>query len=143
MKRQMLYGTVLLLCGLSGKSAFAATDITSLDCRHLFVEDVRLSDKIEGLRQKTATAETNGTDNANSGFFVKFDPIPGIGVMEGTTLSPAGKPLREDASETRIDSLQKQLDSVKTLEQRKVCATAPSTTNEEDRLLDDSVKPLP
>lgn len=138
-KRCMLTGLLTVLCGTFVSHAQAATELQDLDCRHLFAEDVRVSDQIIALRKKKALASQKGVEDDNDRFFVKFDPIPGIGVMNGMTLVPEGRAEKEDISDERLDSLRKQLGEIKVQEERKVCPSLPSPLSRDERLLDDQM----
>ena len=123
--------------------AFAAPNYETMDCRHLFVEDVSLSDRIAIIKQKQATAMSNGTDTADNGFFVKFDSVPGIGIMHGITLSPEGKPLGDEVSDAEIRELTNELTAVKRQQSRKVCPTMTAPLEIQTRLKDDQIRVAP
>lgn len=123
--------------------ALAAPNYETMDCRHLFVEDVSLSDRIAIIKQKQATAMSNGTDTADNGFFVKFDSVPGIGIMHGITLSPEGKPLGDEVSDAEIRELTNELTAVKRQQNRKVCPTMTAPLEIQTRLKDDQIRVAP
>ena len=116
-----LKGAFVVFYGLFAGAAYAESDIRNLDCRHLFAEEVRVSDQVSALKKKKVAAEKKGNDTDNSGFYVKLDPIPGIGVMNGMTLTPEGKPVREDLSDERINKLESQIADIRKAQEHKVC----------------------
>lgn len=140
MMRQSLKGACVVFCGLFAGAAYADSDIQSLDCRHLFAEEVRVSDQVSALKKKKAVAEKKGTDTDNSGFYVKLDPIPGIGVMNGMTLTPAGKPLKEDISDERINKLETRLADIRKAQEHKVCPAMTLPDADDERLLDEQAR---
>jgi hypothetical protein len=139
LKPKIVCGVVLLACEFTGGMA-QAKPLESMDCRHLFVEDVWISDQLEKLQKKESVDINAGQAPAEQGFFVKLDSVPGIGVMQGMTLSPEGKPLHEDSTEVGIDKLQAQLSSVRSIEQRKICPQIGSQSQERTTILDDQVR---
>lgn len=139
LKRKIVCGVALLACELTGGMA-QAKPLESMDCRHLFVEDVRISDHLEQLKKKESADINAGQAPAEQGFFVKLDSVPGIGIMQGLTLSPAGKPIHEDSTEVGMDALQAQLSSVRSIEQRKMCPQIGAPTQERTTILNDQVR---
>lgn len=133
---------IILLCAGKGH-ALAAPNYEAMDCRHLFAEDVSLSDRIAVIKQKQATAISNGSDTADNGFFVKFDSVPGVGIMHGLTLSPEGKPLGDEVSDAEITELTRELTVVKRQQSRKVCPTMTAPLEIQTRLKDDQIRVAP
>lgn len=133
LKKILLSGMTLIPFGLANTTAQAAPAVEQLDCRHLLAEDVRLSDQIAALKSHDSAVAAN----TRKGISVTFDPIPGIGVMKGLTLVPEGSNYKSAASDEGLESLQKKLNTVKALEQRKVCPTIDIPMDRQDRLLDD------
>lgn len=141
LKQRMVGAVAILACSVVGNTAWAEkTPLENLDCRHLFVEDVEISDKIETLQRKESSDIEAGKAEEDKGFFVKLDPIPGIGVTKGMILTPAGKPLREDSTEMGLDALQTRLLSIRSVEQRKVCPEAGTSFQKRTTILDDQVR---
>lgn len=142
-KRQVMavFG-VLAACGFAPQMAHAAGKPApeTLDCRHLLVEDVRLSDRLSALRHSEASAIARDAAPEEKGFFVKFDPVPGFGIMKGTTLTPAGHPIQEDATERSLDGVRRKLADVRKYEQQKLCPEVSAPDMEQDRLSDEAVR---
>lgn len=143
LKRTIHIGAFMILSCAVRDHALAAPNYETMDCRHLFVEDVSLSDRIAIIKQKQATAMSNGTDTADNGFFVKFDSVPGIGIMHGITLSPEGKPLGDEVSDAEIRELTNELTAVKRQQNRKVCPTMTAPLEIQTRLKDDQIRVAP
>ncbi|AKR47894.1 hypothetical protein [Acetobacter pasteurianus] len=140
MMHRSLKQAFVVFCGLFAGAAYADSDIQNLDCRHLFAEEVRVSDQVSALKKKKAIAEKKGTDTDNNGFYVKLDPIPSIGVMNGVTLTPAGKPLKEDISDERINKLELQLADIRKAQEHKVCPAMTLPDADDERLLDEQTR---
>ncbi|WP_254454592.1 hypothetical protein [Acetobacter estunensis] len=141
LKPRIMCGLVFLTCGVAGSAAHAVEPpLDTLDCRHLFVEDVRLSDQLDVVKRKEAADVAAGTAEEDQGFYVKFDPVPGVGIMKGMTLSPAGKPIRQDTNEMGRDALQARLLSVRHVEQNKLCPEVGSPAEKRTTILDDQVR---
>lgn len=141
LKQRAVSAAAALTISIIANTAWAVEPaLESLDCRHLFVEDVKLSDKVDALQHKEETDIENGNAKEDKGFFVKLDPIPGIGVMKGMTLTPAGKPLREDSTEMGLNTLQTRLASVRSIEQRKMCPEIGISPQKRTTILDDQVR---
>lgn len=103
-------------CPLGMVMAHAAPSLQSMDCRHLVVEDVRLSDKISARQNHDTTAAEKG-----SAFSVSFDPFPGFGIMNGMTLTPSGHGGVNEWDDMKLEDLEKRLSEVQALEQQKLC----------------------
>ncbi|MBV1829906.1 hypothetical protein HNW77_03010 [Komagataeibacter sp. AV436] len=143
LKQNATYGFVLL-AGIMGMGlAHAAPAPEKLDCRHLLAEDVRLSDRLAALSHSEAQAEAQDKAPAEKGFFVKFDPVPGFGIMKGATLAPAGHPIREDATERNLDQVRQKLAVIRGHEQRRMCPEIGAPDMQQDRLSDDAVRAVP
>ena len=141
LKQRMVSALAVLAFSIAGNATWAAeAPLQSLDCRHLFVEDVEISDRIEALQHKENSDIESGKSEENKGFFVKLDPIPGIGVTRGMILTPAGRPLREDSTEMGLDALQTRLSSIRNVEQRKVCPEVGKKKKKRTTILDDQVR---
>ncbi|WP_087635752.1 hypothetical protein [Acetobacter ascendens] len=140
MMRRSLKKAFAVFCGLFAGAAYADSDIQNLDCRHLFAQEVQISDQVTALKKKKAVAEKKGADTDNNGFYIKLDPIPGIGVMNGMTLTPAGKPLKEDISDERINKLELQLADIRKAQEHKVCPAMTLPDADDERLLDEQTR---
>ena len=140
--RQVMGTAVMLACGFAPGLVHAAPKpaLETLDCRHLLVEDVRLSDRLSVLQHSEARAIAKDAAPEEKGFFVKFDPVPGFGIMKGATLTPAGHPVREDATERNLDQVQQKLTAVRGMEQRRLCPEVPAPGMQQDRLSDDEIR---
>ncbi|BCK75233.1 hypothetical protein AA0242T_0171 [Acetobacter aceti NRIC 0242] len=143
LKRTVQLGTFIILSCVGRDFAVAAPAYEAMDCRHLFAEDVRVSDQITLLRQKQSDAVSSGKDTADDGFFVKFDPIQGIGIMNGVTLSPEGKPLGDEVSDAAIEKQTKKQAAIKRQEVQKVCPTMTMPLSTQTRLKDDQMRVAP
>ncbi len=135
LKKILLAGLAMAPFGF--QNAFAQPALEQMDCRHLLVEDVRLSDGIAEVKNQDSALAAK----SRKGISVTFDPIPGIGVMKGLTLVPEGSTYKSAASDEGLESLQQKLQAVKAAEQRKVCPTIDIPLDRQDRLLDDQ-KPI-
>ena len=132
MKRSFLYGALFLSCSLGMGAAHAAPSLQSMDCRHLVVEDVRLTDLISARQNKDIAA----TEKA-SAFSVTFDPLPGFGIMNGMTLTPAGRGGVSEGDDMKLEDLEKRLSEVRNLEQKKLCPNITVPSDAQPRLSDD------
>lgn len=131
-------------CTFGQKIAYAAEPaFEKLDCRHLFAEDVLLSDQLEALNKQEQQSIEQDTAPAESQFFVRLDPVPGFGIMKGVTLSPAGQPIKEDSTEHNLDHVRQELAVVRHYEQDKVCLKEGSFVRDRDRLSTDSTRAEP
>lgn len=141
LKQRILSAVAILAFSVAGSTTWATeVPLESLDCRHLFAKDVEISDRIEALQRKESSDVEDGKAEEDKGFFVKLDPIPGIGVTRGMFLTPAGRPLREDSTEMGLDALQTRLSSIRNVEQRKVCPEAGTSFQQRTTILDDQVR---
>ena len=131
MKRSFLYGALFLSCSFGMVTAHAAPSLQSMDCRHLVVEDVRLSDKISARQNHDTTAAEKG-----SAFSVSFDPFPGFGIMNGMTLTPSGHGGVNEWDDMKLEDLEKRLSEVQALEQQKLCPNITVPSDEQPRLSD-------
>ncbi|NVN38156.1 hypothetical protein [Komagataeibacter swingsii] len=140
--RQVMGAAAMLACGFVPAMAHAAPKpaLEALDCRHLLAEDVRLSDRLNALQHSETSDIAKDRAPEEKGFFVKFDPVPGFGVMKGATLTPAGHPIQEDATERNLDRVQQKLANVRQYEQRKLCPEVSAPGTQQDRLSDDAVR---
>ncbi|WP_242012928.1 hypothetical protein [Acetobacter sicerae] len=143
LKRTVQIGTFIILSCTGKDFALADPVYETMDCRHLFAEDVRVSDRISLLRQKQSDAVSSGKDTSDNGFFVKFDPVPGIGIMNGMTLSPEGRPLGDEVSDAAIEKQTKKLTAIKRQEVKKVCPTMTMPVETQTRLKDDQMRVAP
>lgn len=143
LKRTVQIGAFIIASCAGNDFALASPAYETMDCRHLFAEDVRVSDRIILLRQKLSDAVSSGKDTADNGFFVKFDPIQGIGIMNGITLSPEGKPLGDEVSDAAIEKQTQQLAAIKRQEVLKVCPTMTMPLSTQSRLKDDQMRAAP
>ena len=143
LKRTVRMGAFIILSCFCKDFALASPAYETMDCRHLFAEDVRVSARISLLRQKQSDAVSSGEDTSDNGFFVKFDPVPGVGIMNGMTLSPEGKPLGDEVSDAAIEKQTKKLAAIKRQEVRKVCPTMTMPLETQTRLKDDQMRVAP
>ncbi|MCE2563134.1 hypothetical protein [Komagataeibacter sp. FNDCF1] len=140
--RQVMGTAVMLACGFAPGMVHAAPKpaLETLDCRHLLAEDVRLFDRLTALQRSEARAVAKDAAPEEKGFFVKFDPVPGLGIMKGATLTPAGHPVQEDATERSLDQVRQKLTAVRGMEQRRLCPEVAAPDMQQDRLSDDGVR---
>jgi len=140
--RQVMGAAVMLACGCAPVMVHAAPKPApeTLDCRHLLVEDVRLSDRLDVLQHSEAGAVAKDAAPEEKGFFVKFDPVPGFGIMKGATLTPAGHPIQEDATERSLDRVRQKLADVRRYEQRKLCPEVNAPDMQQERLSDEGAR---
>lgn len=143
-KKITFFTLLALSCTFGHKELHAAEPaFDKLDCRHLFAEDVLLSDELETLSKQEQKSIAQDTAPAESQFFVRLDPVPGFGIMKGVTLSPAGRPIKEDSTEHNLDHVRQELAVVRHYEQDKVCLKEGSFTRDRDRLSDDAPRAAP
>ncbi|WP_130732482.1 hypothetical protein [Komagataeibacter xylinus] len=143
LKRNATYGLALLAGIMGAGLAQAAPAPEKMDCRHLLAEDVRLSDRLAALSHSEAQAAAQDKAPAEKGFFVKFDPVPGFGIMKGATLTPAGHSIREDATERSLDQVRQKLAVIRGHEQRKMCPEIGTPDMQQDGLSDDAARVVP
>ena len=143
LKRNATYGFALLAGIMGAGLAQAAPAPEKMDCRHLLAEDVRLSDRLATLSHSEARAEAQDKAPAEKGFFVKFDPVPGFGIMKGATLTSAGHPIREDATERSLEQVRQKLAVIRGHEQRRMCPEIGAPDMQQGRLSDEAARAVP
>ncbi|MFH7812377.1 MULTISPECIES: hypothetical protein [Acetobacter] len=144
LKKITVFTFLALSCIVGHKDLHAAEPaFDKLDCRHLFAEDVLLSDEMGALNRQEQNSIAQGTAPAENQFFIRLDPVPGFGVMKGVTLSPTGQPIKEDGREHDIDHIRQELATVRHYEADKACLKAGIVDNDHDRLSDDASRPSP
>ncbi|GAN59114.1 hypothetical protein ACI01nite_15800 [Acetobacter cibinongensis] len=143
--KKITVSTLLVLSCMFGNKAVHAAEpaFDKLDCRHLFAEDVLLSDELETLSKQEQKHIAQDTAPAESQFFVRLDPIPGFGIMKGVTLSPAGRPIKQDSTEHNLDHVRQELAVVRHYEQDKVCLKEGGFVRDRDRLSDEAPRATP
>lgn len=131
MKRLILCGVLALSCCLEAETVRAASFSPASDCRHLLVQDVRLSDRIAARQRKDAGAPGA---TGYKGFAVHFDALPGIGVMHGATLTPEGRLESTAEADETLETLQKNLLAVRDVERVKSCPVIAAPADTQQRL---------
>lgn len=143
-KKITVFTLLALSCAFGHKELHAAEpEFDKLDCRHLFAEDVLLSDQLNVLNKQEQNSIAQEKAPAESQFFVRLDPVPGFGIMKGITLSPAGRPIKEDSTEHNLGHVRQELAVVRHYEQEKVCLKEGSFIRDRDRLSDDAPRAAP
>ena len=143
-KKMSVFTFLALSCTFGQQKLYAAEPaFEKLDCRHLFAEDVLLSDQLDALNKQEQNSIAQDTAPAESQFFVRLDPVPGFGIMKGVTLSPAGRPIKEDSTEHNLDHVRQELAVVRHYEQEKVCLKEGSFVRDRDRLSSDAPRAAP
>lgn len=123
MKRLILSAMSILCCHPAVRAAHGAAPSMLPDCRHLLVQDVALSDRIADRRHRGGGAPGA---TGRKGVEIRFDPIPGIGILHGATFTPTGRLESNAQAGETLNALQGQLTALRITERRMNCPASPA-----------------
>lgn len=112
---------------LSPFASAAENTVEINDCHVLFEKEASLSDKINALKNQEKEPLTQDQKTGKDQFYIKFDPVPGFGIMEGVTLTPGSQHTGETERNNALARLQKDLTRVQKDAARKSCARGDAT----------------